>query len=40
MGGAMPLGSGMNEVILLAACGAEELLPQSAELPRISSARA
>ena len=33
MGGAMPLGSGMNEVILLAACGAEELLPQSAELP-------
>ena len=33
LGGAMPLGSGMNEVILLAACGAEELLPQSAELP-------
>ena len=33
MGGAMPLGSGMRECILLAACGAEELLPQSAELP-------
>ena len=33
MGGAMPLGAGMSEVILLAACGADETLPQSAELP-------
>jgi regulator-associated protein of mTOR len=33
MGGSMPLGAGMRECILLAACGAEELLPQSAELP-------
>ena len=33
MGGAMPLGAGMSEVILLAACGADESLPQSAELP-------
>ena len=29
----MPLGAGMSEVILLAACGADETLPQSAELP-------
>ena len=33
LGGAMPLGAGMSEVILLAACGADETLPQSAELP-------
>jgi len=33
MGGAMPLGAGMSEVILIAACGADETLPQSAELP-------
>ena len=29
----MPLGAGGQETILLAACGADELLPQSAELP-------
>jgi hypothetical protein len=33
MGGIMPLGAGGQETILLAACGADELLPQSAELP-------
>ena len=32
-GGTMPLGAGASECILLAACGAEELLPQSADLP-------
>mmetsp|Transcript_3553 Transcript_3553/g.14244 ORF Transcript_3553/g.14244 Transcript_3553/m.14244 type:complete len:1711 (-) Transcript_3553:38-5170(-) len=33
LGGIMPLGAGGQETILLAACGADELLPQSAELP-------
>ena len=33
MGGAIPSSAGTSDCILLAACGADELLPQSAELP-------
>ena len=37
MGGAMPLGAGMSEVILLAACGADETLPVDRDGCRIAA---